>query len=150
MESLEEIKESKKLILEFKSPACRVKGENKSKLLLEGSEMYDFLYKLRLKLKEDFPFTRERALHVELSKGRIEEEEMAKRVGELEGQSIQIGEMECWNYASKAFMLRLPPVQDFHDRWGGTHCTVAFFTDAKPESLLQLFTYVQNAITQLS
>jgi hypothetical protein len=149
---MEEAQVEKEVIVSilFKSKDVKIKGENCSKLIDEESELAKIFWEIRDELAIDFPKFHKNKIHIELSKSKIDDEIMKRRTNELHGLEINLSDFDKWSYRSHALMYTTPKPHDFEDKWGNTHCTVAYFYKNRPSDIEQLLEYVKRVLKKYS
>lgn len=102
--------------LEFDDPSNRCFGEKKSKLLLVGSDLFNYLSKLKNTLRHNgFVHQDRMGLHVEILNDDTEGvDEFIKRVKSLEGKIINVSDPNNYSIEGQAIVLMLGKLEGYH------------------------------------
>ena len=102
----------------------RIAGkERRSKLLHTESALYSVLHQIKKIIAQKYVVGNDRMdLHIEITKN-PDDTALAAKTAALQGQIIDLNQLENWGYLHQAFVLWTPEVAEY----GKTHITVAFF-----------------------
>jgi hypothetical protein len=122
--------DEKYLKLEFNEPNIRCIGEKKSKLLLVGSELYNYISNLKKILRDNgFNHDNRMDLHIEVLNNDTESvDDFLNRIKKLEGKLINIYEPNNYIIVGRAVGLKIAKLEGYNKE---AKITIAFFDNDK-------------------
>jgi hypothetical protein len=138
---------SKYLTVEYDEPKIRNIGEVKSKLLKPGSELYNFISKMKSFLRSIGITHQDRmGLHTEVLNDNSESlETFLSRVDNLEGREIDVYNFDNYDVVGRAVVLLLGDL-DGYDK--DAKITIAFLgeTEKADNALVKIGEYIQSIV----
>lgn len=126
----------KNIIIEYNEPTQRCIGEVKSKLLKQGSELYNYLIKLKTILRNNgFTHTDRMGLHTEVLNNNDESVDIfLERVKQLEGKVINVKEPSNYDIVGKTVSLMIGDLDGYNK---DAKITIAYFDNNKENDALE-------------
>ncbi len=123
--------------LEYDEPTKRNMGENKSKLLKIGSDLYNHLSKLKNILRANgFPHQDRMGLHTEvLNNNESNVDTFLSRVASLEGRKYNIKDHNNYDVVGRAITFILGDLEGYEK---DAKITIAFLPDKDPKDALKI------------
>lgn len=126
------------MTVEYDEPNNRCPGEMKSKLLKPGSDLYNFITKIKNYLRTNgYPHQDRMGLHSEVLNDNSESlETFLKRVDDLEGRKIDVKNFENYDVVGRAVVLLLGDLEEYNK---DAKITIAYFGDVdKAEQAIKI------------
>lgn len=136
IDTVEILENVKNMIVEYDEPNQRCIGEVKSKLLKPGSEIYNYLTKLKTILRHNgFAHTDRMGLHTEVLNNNDESVDIfLERVKQLEGKIINVKDPGNYDIVGKTVSLMLGDLDGYNK---DAKITIAYFDNNKENDALE-------------